>query len=83
MNNRHLVVHTYLDLTATKEKSRPVWRSIVNEYPEWVIAHTKMRESFTSFLTSGMIAASFSHDSAYIETVEGGKEIWSITKVEG
>ena len=83
MNNRYLVVHTYLDLTATKERNRPVWRSIVNEYPELEIAHTKMRESFTSFLTSGMIAASFAHDSAYIETEAGGKEIWSITKKEG
>lgn len=83
MNNRHLVVHTHLDLTATKEKNRPVWRSIVTEYPEFELAHTKMRESFTAFLTVGMIAASFGHDSAYIETIEGGKDIWSITKVEG
>ena len=85
MNDRHLVVHTYLDLQATKEENRPVWRSIVKEYPEWVIAHTKMRESFarTSCLTSKMISASFGYDSAYIETVEGGKKIWTITKVEG
>ena len=83
MNDRHLVVHTYLDLTATKEENRPVWRSIVNEYPEWTLAHSQMRECFRECLTDGMIAASFSHDSAYIETVEGGKEIWSITKVEG
>lgn len=83
MNDKYLVVHTYLDLTATKMASRQVWRSIVNEYPEWEIAYTKMRESFTALLTSGMIAASFGHDSAHIETVEGGQEIWSITKVEG
>ena len=84
MNEKYLVVRTYLDLQATKEKKRPVWRSIVNEYPEWVIAHTKMREFFTLLLPSDMIAASFGHDSAYIETEDGGKSIWTIiTKVEG
>ena len=80
MNDKHQVVHTYLDLQATKEKNRPVWRSIVIECPEWKIAHARMRDSFASFLSSGMIAASFGPDSAYIETEAGGKEIWTITK---
>lgn len=86
MNAKYLVVHTYLDLTATKEKNRPVWRSIVNEYPEWVIAHAKMREAFGNYFYSfaaRICGASFNHDCAYIELEDGTKEIWSITKVEG
>ena len=83
MNDKHLVVHTYIDLQATKKKNRPVWRSIVNEYPEWEIAHAKMRESFTLCFTSGIIAASFNLDFARIEMEDGTKKIWYIKKVEG
>lgn len=86
MNDKHLVVHTYLDLRETKEKNRPVWRTIVTEYPGWVIAHAKMREAFSNYFhsfASRICGASFNHDCAYIETEGGGKEIWSITGVEG
>lgn len=80
MNNKYLVVHTYLDQKATEEINRPVWRSIVTEYPEWGIAHSKMREAFTDSFNIGVISATFNYDSAYIETKTGGEEIWTITK---
>lgn len=80
MDDRHLVVHTYLDLRTTKEYNRPVWRSIVTEYPEWILAYSKMRQDFAASVQSGVRGATFGCDSAYIETETGEKEIWTITK---
>ena len=80
MNAKYLVVHTYLYLRNTKEYNRPGWRSIVTEYPEWILAHSKMREDFAASVKSGVCVATFDCDSAYIETETGEKEIWTITQ---
>lgn len=86
MNTKYLVVHTYLDLQATKEKNRPVWRSLGEKFPGLSFAHEKMREAFCNYFHSfaaSICAASFNHDCAYIELENGTREIWTIIEMEG
>ena len=78
----YILVHTYLDTLETSKKNRPVWRSIVINFPDRKTAYNKMRDSFKGMITASMISATFNYDSAVIETISGGKEIWTITQQE-
>jgi hypothetical protein len=82
MNESYILTHTYLDALETSKKNRPVWRSIVAVFPDRETVYNKMRDSFKGMITDSMISAAFNYDSAYIETISGGKEIWTITKQE-
>ena len=82
MKTKFQVVHTYLDSQATEKNHRPVWRSVVKEYDEWEQAHDAMRAAFSSALDNKTISASFNHESAYIEDIDGGRAILTITKKE-
>lgn len=79
MKKQYLVVHTYLSLVETSEKHRPVWRSMVKVYDDFLKAHDAMREAYILALGRGVIASTFAHDSACVEDDNGGKKIWTIT----